>query len=57
MCEVSSDGGGAKACSVELAERQSGRADKGAVQEGSIQLLRFRIKFGMTVLVKFGMTV
>ena len=33
------------------------RADNSTVQKGSIQLLRFRIKFGMTVLVKFGMTV
>ena len=40
-----------------------GRADKGTVQKGSIQLLRFRIKFGMTVyqvrndaFLSFGMT-
>ena len=40
-----------------ISQGMLGRADKGTVQKGSIQLLRFRIKFGMTVLVKFGMTV
>ena len=45
-------GGGAKACSVELAERQSGRASwtivqKGTVQKDSVQRIGFlSVSFG-----------